>query len=205
MKNIKKTLFLILILFQFSCSHNKLNQFYSKDIKSIKTTKNTTAIQADYMTFSEAISATLLIGPILTSLLKKGVINLNQLDDPANDLKKAVAKAVSQKYNIKLITNNELENTDANWIVDIKSFVNGSYYPFRITKFRTYYSANATIRDVKKDKIVFKSNCSYNKKKDNKFTLKQISENNLLLKKFFENAKDFCKKKFIKDINQSKK
>jgi hypothetical protein len=214
MKIIKKTFILILLVAQFSCAYkNNIKQHFDGNIKSVETVSYNKIPKADYFTFSEALGAALIIGAIPMSFFEIGVVDLKNLEDPANFLKKSVAEVISKKYHTKSIINKETKENNGNnsqnllqkyqkgdWVLNIISTINGGYYPFRVTKFRTNYSAMLTILDRKSESVILRSNCLYNEKENNKFSLKQISENNKILEKFLNSAKQYCLKKFTKEI-----
>ncbi len=221
MKYYIKLSIILATLFSASCANrmitNKLGDLDSKN-KTIQLTNNVKTPNADYFTFGEAMSS-ILLSPIITTITsKRGIVDISHAENPEIYLKEELAKILSQKYNLKIIspskeileargsfdTNDILEQyKEGDLVLDMYSSTTGGYYPGRIYDFRTYYNVTANLINRKTKESVYKSICNYNGTEGNDFTLRMIANDKEVIRSIFEKAKAYCLYKFAAEINNN--
>jgi hypothetical protein len=216
MPNFLKIIAVIFLLFSSACSYkNNIKASLSGDEKTLQITDKTTIPNADYFTASEVLGAS--IGGVAGSFVfgSTGLISLSHNDDPANYFKNNIGEILAQKYDLKIIQSSKepvigkhsvnaiIENyPEGDLILDANSSISGKYYPFRLNNFRTNYRVYIRLIDRRTNSVIFKSNCSYNDKKDNDYTLQQIANQSEVVAGIFEKAKTRCLEKFQQQITK---
>ena len=218
MKYLIKLSIILITIFSTSCANrmatNKLSSLNSES-KTVQLTDNIKTPNADYFTAGE-VTAAALFGIPSIFMKKRGVVNISHAENPEIYLKKEVAKILSKKHNLKKInpskkvlnvkqslkTKDLLEKyKEGDLVLDMNSRTYGGYYPGRINDFRTYYTVTMNLIERKTRESIYKSTCTYDKKENNDFTLKQIANDKQVITSIFEKAKVFCLDKFATEIN----
>jgi hypothetical protein len=212
MKMPLKLSLLFLIMFQASCSYkNNIKKVLNEERKTLQITNETKTPNADFFTASEATGAALggIAGAVISSSGNNGIVDISHTEDPANYIKKNLAEILKSKYNLKIINGAKdvvagdkiLSNYGSgDLVLDANSMTVGSYYPFRLDRFRATYYVFVRMVDRKTESVIFKSTCKYDDKENNDNTLKEIAENPKVIATIFKSAREFCLKKFEKEI-----
>lgn len=208
---------LLLIAFQSACSYkNNIKKVMNENRKILQTTNDTKLQNIDLLTPAEVWGQALggVVGYFIAAS-NNGVVDISHASDPANFIKNELATELKSKYNLKIINGEQdvisnAKNTSAtlseyrrgNLVLDVYSAITGKYYAFRFSRYRIRYDAFVRLTDRETESVIFKSQCTYDKKKNNNNSVKEIEKNSQVMATILRDAQEFCLEKFKKEISR---
>jgi hypothetical protein len=218
MSKIIKTSLLFFSLMQASCAYkNNINK-HLDGRKVVEITADNKTPKSNFVTPSDGILVGVggggLVGATVAySMANNEIANIRHASDPANFIKKEVGEALKTKYGFQIVDKKKLPDTevktidylllnydDGDLVLDANSTIMASYYPFRWSYYRVTYISLIKLVDRRTKSVIYKSQCTYNDKKDNAHTLDQIAKNPNVMSVIFEYAQKFCSEKFTREI-----